>query len=243
LKETAPAQFQTVHTSANASGLEQYPNETWLDINSIYTYYPEENDEPHVYVWADREYARTERILPFFLIESAYENDGRKGEHPQMLRRQVFWAILSGACGHLFGNGRLCCGTPVWREQLNLQGSQDMARIKRLLDDLPWYELVPDTRHQILTHGYGRYFWADYATTAATGDRTLALAYLPTPRTVSVDLSQFAGSVSAEWWDPVSGRSLPIEGSPFSNSGAKSFTPPGQNSDRSGDFLLILRAR
>jgi hypothetical protein len=42
------------------------------------------------------------------------------------------------------------------------------------------------------------------------------------------------------WYDPASGTYLPIAGSPFANSGTRTFTPSGNNSDGGGDWVLVL---
>ena len=44
--------------------------------------------------------------MPFFLIESAYENEHGAGE--LRVRIQAYQALLSGASGHIYGNN------PVW---------------------------------------------------------------------------------------------------------------------------------
>ena len=59
--------------------------------------------------------------MPFFLMESAYENEHDAGE--QRLRAQAYQAILSGAMGHLFGNN------PIWHFDGAgpLPGGRDLA--------------------------------------------------------------------------------------------------------------------
>jgi hypothetical protein len=248
LQEASPDHLITAHTGSSGSAIEQYPYEKWLSINSIYSYYPEENGEPPIYVWADREFARRTPVLPFFMIESAYENDGRKGQTYQVLRRQVFWTFLGGGCGHLFGNGLTWGANPGWETALDTPGTRDMERIKKFLDGFPWYTLVPDTGHKLVKWGYGSYFRVDYATAAQTADRKLALVYIPSPRTLRVDLSQMAGKTSATWYDPFDGHSLPIAGSPFENSGLHEFQSPGHKEytteyKTDDDYVLVLQTQ
>ncbi len=67
----------------------------------------------------------------------------------------------------------------------------------------------PQDRHG---SGYGKFSTSgnvgssDYVTTAATRDGTLAVSYLPTGGTVTVDMARFAGRVQARWYDPANGR-------------------------------------
>src|SRR6185295_14787446 len=82
----------------------------------------------------------------------------------------------------------------------------------------------------------------DYATAAMASDSSLMIAYLPSIRTVSVNMSRFSSSVSARWYDPSSGTYSTISGSPFANAGSRNFTPPGNNSDSNGDWVLVMEA-
>jgi hypothetical protein len=105
---------------------------------------------------------------------------------------------------------------------------------------------VPDRKHQVLTHGFGMFSKDDpipddtYATAAATPDGRLVLAYLPTIRTVTIDMSKLSGTASVSWFDP-SDASLHAVGS-FGNSGTQDFTPPGDNHDGDGDWVLLIEA-
>jgi hypothetical protein len=98
----------------------------------------------------------------------------------------------------------------------------------------------------MLTAGYGTFATDgpvnanDYATAAYTPDGRLVMAYMPTLRTVTVDMSQLSGSVTARWYDPSSGSYVQIPGSPFTNSGTLTFPPPGNNIGGDGDWVLVL---
>jgi len=50
-----------------------------------------------------------------------------------------------------------------------------------------------------------------------------------------------SGSSFARWYDPTTGASTPIAGSPFPNAGAQAFTPPAApHADGSRDWVLVL---
>jgi hypothetical protein len=66
------------------------------------------------------------------------------------------------------------------------------------------------------------------------------MAYIPTIRTITVDMSKISGPVTAQWYDPSNGTYFPIAGSPFANIGTRQFTSPGGTSDGFGDWVLIL---
>jgi hypothetical protein len=80
------------------------------------------------------------------------------------------------------------------------------------------------------------------ATAARTSNGSLVMAYLPTIRTITVDMSKLASMATARWYDPTNGQYADIDGSPFANMGSKEFTPPGHNSSGDGDWVLVLEA-
>jgi Protein of unknown function (DUF4038)/Putative collagen-binding domain of a collagenase len=81
-----------------------------------------------------------------------------------------------------------------------------------------------------------------YATAARTADGTLVILYIPTIRTITVDMSKLAAPALAHWFDPSNGSFKRILESPFANSGSKQFTPPGKNGDGDGDWVLVLES-
>jgi hypothetical protein len=104
----------------------------------------------------------------------------------------------------------------------------------------------------LVTAGYGS-FWSggvpssgisqnDYVAAASTPDGKLAIVYIPTSRTIAVDLARLSGSVSARWYDPTTGAAQSISGSPFPNAGPRNFTTPGLHADGAGDWVLILES-
>ena len=82
----------------------------------------------------------------------------------------------------------------------------------------------------------------DYATAARTPDGSLVLAYLPTRRTVTIDMTRLSGPIRARWFDPSNGAYTAIAGSPLANNGSRNFTPPGDNHDGDGDWVLALES-
>ena len=172
-----------------------------------------------------------------------------------MLRRQEYWSILSGATGQLYGNHYTwqficderdaegnCLGG--WKDQLDSPGAIQMGYLTALFSPLAWYNLVPDQDHTLVTAGFGTFGADDYVTAARTPDGTLAMAYMPTASTVTVDMSQLSGPVTARWYDPAAGTFTDITGSPFDNVGSLDFTTPGDNADGAGneEWVLVLEA-
>src|SRR5262249_54260341 len=152
---------------------------------------------------------------------------------PAVLRRQEYWTLLSGATGQLYGNHDTMAFPDGWKKSLDTPGTRELGYITSLFAPRQWYNLVPDQNHAVLTGGYGTYdanaavAGNDYATAARTPDGRLVMAYLPTARTVTVDMTRLAGPANARWYDPTTGTFTPIGGSPLPNTGSQQFTPPG----------------
>jgi hypothetical protein len=212
-----------------------------ISLSATYTYYP-------TYAQVLKDYNRP-NFQPVFLIEATYEFE--HGSTPAILRRQEYWTNLSGATGQVYGSGDIWPFKPGWKTTLDSPGAVQMAYVERLFEPRAWYQLVPDQNHTVVTAGYGTFdatttehnrFVAnsDYVTAGRTPDGSLVMAYMPTLRTLTVDMTKLRGTVSARWYDPSRGVFVPIVGSPFPNSCGRTFTPPGNNRDGDGDWVLVL---
>jgi hypothetical protein len=81
------------------------------------------------------------------------------------------------------------------------------------------------------------------AVAARTPDGSLVMAYMPTVRTITVDMSKLASPAIARWYDPTSGRYTDVRGSPFANAGSRQFIPSVANKSGEGDWVLVLEAQ
>jgi Protein of unknown function (DUF4038)/Putative collagen-binding domain of a collagenase len=244
--------LRALHTAHGASGtaaLDYWQGEPWLKVNTIYTYKLRGTSRP-VYAAALEQYARVER-MPFFLIESGYENNKDREATEQRLRMQAYQAVLSGAAGHIFGNnpvwhfdGPGLYPTPtVWQQALGSRGAQSMTHLRNLLAAIPWWHLEPDADNTLLIGGLGAEH--ERAVAARSADRSFAILYLPTDREIAVDLGQLAGPrVAARWYDPANGCFSAVKGSPFPAAGSRRFQPgPADNGFGFDDRVLILEAQ
>jgi hypothetical protein len=244
IRERDPVGLHSAQCAPETPAVRYWQGEDWLNLNSIYTYRP-------IYSAALAQYAHPER-LPFFLIESTYENEHDVTE--ERLRSQAYYALLSGAAGQIFGNNPIwhfdgpgLYPAPVnWQQAMASRGTQSMTHLLRLFSALPWWLLEPDSRNFhlrfFLSDGLGSGF--DRAVAACSSDRTFAVAYIPSVRGVILDLSQLVGpNVIARWYDPSIGRFFESRGSPFSNLGPQYFTPTGRNSTEGEDWVLVLESR
>ena len=160
--------------------------------------------------------------------------------------------MLSGATGQLYGSNytwRLPTGWfSNWRSHLDTPGVMQLRYMKNLFAPRKWFDLVPDQTHVVVTGGYGTLApfgtgsvaTDTYATAARTPDGTLMMVYMPTIRTITVDMAKLSGPMAGHWYDPTTGEYIPVGGLPFANIGRRQFMPPGNNHDRDGDWLLVL---
>jgi hypothetical protein len=234
--------IQTVELNFLTSGSLDDP--TWapiIQLDAAYTYYP-------TYAQVLTEYNRP-NAMPVFLIEANYEfenNTGMDTGTPPILRRQAYWTLLSGATGQFYGNGYTWQFKSGWQSHLDTPGSADMGYLKQLFAPRRWFDLVPDQSHTVVTAGYGTFANTgsiganNYVTAASTPDGALIMAYMPTVGAITVDMSTLSAPASASWYDPTNGTFIPIAGSPFGNTGSRQFQPSGNNSEGSGDWVLVL---
>jgi uncharacterized protein DUF4038/collagenase-like protein with putative collagen-binding domain len=212
-----------------------------ISVNATYTYYPP-------YAQVAKDYNRS-NFLPVIMIESDYEFE--REATPAVLRRQEYWSNLSGAAGQLYGNGFTWPFKAGWKSRLDTPGAVQMAYVKALFEPRPWYNLVPDQDHKVITAGYGTFdstttagnryvMTSDYVTAARTPDGSLILAYMPSLRPLTVNMAKLRAPARASWFDPSRGTYASIKGSPFGNSGTHMFIPPGNNGDGDGDWVLVL---
>ena len=224
IKEFDGRHLFTAHCHPENSAIDQYRGDGWLDLNDTYTY-----NIIHVMLLTD---FNREPVIPFVLIESSYE--GEHNASAVQVRRQAYWAVLCGATGQFMGNRPIWLFDPGWEDAINSIGAQDMTRFYSLFTSRLWYELVPDQKHEVVVDGLGEFRGLDYLAAARTSDGGTVMAYLPTARPFSVDMSKVSGTMAAAWWfNPRSGKSN-LAGK-FPTSGKKQFTPPGE-----GDWVLVL---
>jgi Protein of unknown function (DUF4038)/Putative collagen-binding domain of a collagenase len=214
-----------------------------IELDAAYTYFP-------TYAKVLAEYNR-KNFMPVYMAEAGYEFEQNipsisKGD-PPILRRQEYWSILAGATGQFYGNRYTWTFTDGWREHLDTLGSVQVTYLVKLFAGLPWFRLVPDQAHRIVTAGYGtdtssgNVGSSDYVTTAATPDGKLVISYLPTGGTITVNMRRLTGRVQARWYDPTNGKYS--RNSSFSSSGRVRFTAPGENADGGQDWVLVLAGR
>ena len=240
-----PAALQTVELDYLRSASRDDPS--WrgtIKLDAAYTYFA-------TYAKVLQEYERRPP-MPVFLLEAGYEFEQNAPTisygDPQTLRRQEYWTALSGTTGQFYGNHYTWQFADGWKRSIDTLGSAQLGYLVNLLARRPWFRLVPDLGHRIVTKGYGTFTpnrsvaTSNYVTTAATRDGKLAISYLPGGGTIRVAMSRMARRVRASWYDPTSGRYTAVKGSPFSARRSVRLTAPRRNYTGDRDWVLVLAA-
>lgn len=227
--------LMTAHNNSESYGIDYWNNPSWLVINNVYT------RSKTIHTWYKTAYDVTP-VKPFFMIEGDYEHAPTVPEWtPQEMRYPEYSAMLCGGTGYIFGNCPLFgFGFPVfgetdWKPAMDRTGSVDMGTFGKFFSSRKWNLLVPDWTHTSVTAGYGTFGNVNYAPAARASDGSSIIAYLPTSRTVTVDMTKITATdgVDCQWFNPATGVYTSIGN--FPNIGVKLFTPPA-----AGDWVLIL---
>ncbi len=258
-----PGSFTRNHSPMSSTSPGEYPQASFLDISWVYTYRPGHNNRTYVHVysgfhveWDRNQTDAVSAIRPAILGESTYIGHGGGGDW--RVRRNMHWPILAGGAGHAHGNDPIWRMGSGWKANLNEPSRRCLEHVYTIYKDRAWHMLVPESNVKgalPFIHS-GREFYdgtrtkdeakgQKFVVAARTPDGTLGMAFLPTthPGAIGIDLSRFAGPVTAIWADPTSGRETVISGSPLPNDGPRTFARPGNNSYGFADWLLILEVR
>jgi len=247
IRSVDPDQLQTVEL--NVFNSSSFDDSTWIpliELNSTYAYSPTYMQMLHSY--------NQKPVAPTYLVEAHYdlENVGKPPDFgtPNVLRREEYWTMLTGGAGQFYGNAYTWSFKSGWQSHLDTPGAAHLKLWKEFFTAIAWQDLVPDQEHSILTAGFGNYGTmetrvseSDYATAAATPDGSVMVAYMPTARTITVNMATLKGPARAQWFDPANGAYQAVPGGPFPKGGSRQFKPPGKNHDGDGDWVLLLRAR
>ncbi len=217
------------------SSLDVWPGPpSWLNLNWVYltpTYIPSA---------VETNYSRSPWLPPFL------GEDWCEGDHsitPLGMREEAYEAILGGAyLGRVFCNDAIWSfGVPAydtlnvtWQSQLDSNGSVSQETLGKLFRSREHWLLVPDTNHTVMTAGYQS--GSTLAVTARTSDAQSIIAYIPTQRAVTIDMTKISGAWAQGWWfNPQTGAAMSIGA--ISTAGSQSFTPPDSN-----DWVLVIDA-
>lgn len=238
IRATSPRALQSVGGGPDTAAFDDWADEPWIDINTVYTYGP-------VHPEVLRQYQAHPE--PVILLESMYENE--QSADAARLRTQAYHAVLSGAAGHVFGNNPMWhfdgpgiyATTTTWQEELDSPGTVSMTHLWSLLSAVKWWRLIPDADNLLLRADLQT--GLNEAVAASTSDGSLAIVYMPTARPIDIDLGRLADRpVRARWYDPSTGLCSSAGPPDLTATGIRTFTPPPTNGTGFSDWVLLLQS-
>ncbi len=248
-----------VHSRQTTSSLEVYPEQPdWLTLNWTYAYSPKRADwNLYPYEHNLRNYQKYPD-KPIQFCEGYYDVGAAKDIESigvfdrygsrYAIRRQAWHAsFITGSTGHAYGAEAIWHHNrwgETWQMALEYDSRKDMIHKIAFVDQIDWWTLVPDINQKFLTAGYGTWKSEDYAVSAVSADKKLAVIYTPVRHELQIDLNELAeGTITAEWYDPTNGNYKPAEGFPTSERGMLKVYSPLENSSGTSDFVLVVRGR
>jgi hypothetical protein len=163
------------------------------------------------------------------------------------VRKSAYLSVFAGACGHTYGCGpviwfsektdNLFAQLHTWREAMDLAGANEMKWLRALMESRPFIDRVPaeDLLEDSLSGLSER--------VQATRGKDYIFVYSAYGKRITLRAGSVAwDKVSANWYDPRTGKSTPV-GS-FINDHSLSFEPPQPISPpvptEKEDWVLIL---
>ena len=243
--------LMTYHPMGGNSSSKWFHKDDWLDFNMFQSGHWAKDGANDKMVEHDRNLVPTKPVLDG---EPRYEDHPVRGDetHTQWfddfdVRQAAYWGIFSGAFGHTYGchdiwmmydgtNERQCADARThWKEAVDLPGAWQMLYVRRLLlgENLlkegwkPCQEVITDEN----PNGIG------YAVACQTNDLSKIFVYLPTGRTVALDLGKLSFNPKTAtffWYNPRTGDKQKLE---RQTNGV--FDPPGDEK-RGNDWVLIV---
>ena len=240
----------TYHPSGGCSSSLWFHQDDWLDFNMLQTSHSCK-DNPKSYLDVARDYS-CEPAKPTLDGEPRYEDhpvcDHRSGMTGWFddydIRQATYWSLFAGGCGITYGchdiwqmysPGRQGKNKVrrYWYDALDLPGACQMQHVRSLMTSRDMLSRVPDQELIVSDPGSG----ADHV--RATRGEGYAFVYIPTGRSVTVQLGRVGGDeLEASWFDPRTGESQWI--GRYKSEVERQFTPPVEPGVRGNDMILVL---
>ena len=241
--------LMTFHPMGGRSSSEWLQKEAWLDFNMLQSGHAARDIADYGMIWNDYQKQPTKPTLD---AESNYEDhpinwNADNGYFNDFdVRKQAYWAVFAGACGNTYGchdiwqfwqEGRqkVAFARTPWKEAMKLHGANQMRHLKALMESRPYLTRVPD--QSLLKSPEGTD--GNHCQATRDSDGSYAFIYIPTGKTVRIDLTKLAGPTLKAWWfDPREGGANPA--GDFKNTAPQEFTPPAGKPGEANDWVLVL---
>ncbi len=195
--------LMTYHPQGGRTSADWFHADAWLAFNMLQSGHAAKDLPNHAMI--ARDYARAP-------AKPCLDGEPRYEDHPVNwkpndwfddydVRQAAYWALFAGACGHTYGchdiwqmydkhRARVAYARRPWHEAIDLPGAWDMLHLRTLLLARPFLTRTPDQSLVAGSTGSG----ADHVRACRAVDGSYAMIYLPTGKTVSVDLDKLSGA-------------------------------------------------
>jgi hypothetical protein len=240
----------TYHPRGPGRSSDYFPQESILDFNMYQSSHGAHDHDNGLF--AEHDYA-LQPAKPTLDGEPRYETLPVGFYYPEAskydrfddydVRQAAYWSILSGACGHTYGNNNVwqmwdsnhkpeISPNMPWYQSLDHPGAFQMGLMRRLFESRPFQKLVPDAA--LVPNGPtngGAKIRAERA-----DDGSFAFIYSPRGESFTIDKSRLKVARLKEiWFDPRYGASYSHT---TTAEAYQTYAPP--TSGRGQDWLLIL---
>jgi hypothetical protein len=231
IRAADPAALASAHWAPESTSRDEPNFTSSIDLVGVYTY--------QTILPACRAARAATPRMPVYLLETCYEHEtiqGCAGTSAEVRRRQ-WWGFLGCGAGEIAGNNPIWKFGSGWQQQLGSPVSLAEARMVTLAQTMAWATFDLDDALVSANRGTG---YAEIAA-ARSADHRQAMIYVPPDgaATITLDLTQMSGPVTATWQDPTTARSVAAG---TSLSGSKMLTTPGNNAGGDKDWVLVLSA-
>jgi hypothetical protein len=223
----------TAHWEPESTSRDEPAFASSIDLVGVYTY----NDDLQPCLAARAVAPRK----PAFLIETCYEGETIRScpNTPSDIRRRQWWAFLGCGAGEIVGNNPIWKFGTGWQQQLGSPASVAEQQLAAVAAQIAWQDLAPAPA--LVTGGQAPAGNDAELAVTRTADRKQAVIYIPPTgaATITVDLTQMAGAVTATWQDPSDDHSV-AGGDGLT--GSHAFKTPGNGVNDGGgrDWVLVL---
>ncbi len=238
--------LMTVHPPGLNSSSDFFNNDTWVDFHN--------SQSGHTSKSQNYKFNIKHRTLsptrPHLDSEPRYEDhpnafDPKVGWMDDFDVRQTgYWSMLSGACGHTYGNHNIWqFYTPQrkavngarthWKVAVNHPGAMQIGLMRKVFETRPWQRLVPDQSIILGENPENQ----EYKLAAISQDGDFLMAYVPYGNKTAFNTKNIKGTKLHIWcYNPRDGRAIDLGIKENSGSFEYSFSSRGRGSD----WLLII---
>lgn len=240
LKAVSPDRLVSFHPHNSKSSSLYFHNSTWLDFNMIQSGHHTTDQTAsfnQITGLIEDDYQLTP-VKPTMDIEPRYEEYYPNEQPPPFddydVRVAAYWGVFAGGSGTGYAHNQVWSWghwgggeSRVW-SSINSTAASQMRYLRELILSRPFFTRV---QAQALVSGNPS------GVIATRGDH-YALIILHEGQNVTINLGILSGSHLNIWWyNPRTGAAT--QGSTISNSGSRTFNPPG-GSGRGNDWVLVL---